>query len=181
MKITTKLLGALVIAAASFGARAADSYLYWMADNTIKNQLTGEAVDYTYVRVNFGGTVADADFNSGKVTGGTWLTPYYGGAAIGTADAGMDAEGVKNGGTYWGVFDYNSSSTFLFELFNEEDDVVGWLSTPIGIDFIATSSSQTGSTASAYTLSQVVPEPTSGLLMLFGLAGLALRRKRALA
>ena len=32
---------------------------------------------------------------------------------------------------------------------------------------------------SQFTTSQVVPEPTSGLLMLIGLAGLALKRKRA--
>lgn len=32
---------------------------------------------------------------------------------------------------------------------------------------------------SNFTTSQVVPEPTSGLLMLIGLAGLALKRKRA--
>lgn len=34
-------------------------------------------------------------------------------------------------------------------------------------------------TSSAYTTSQMVPEPTSGLLMLLGMAGLALRRRRA--
>ena len=32
---------------------------------------------------------------------------------------------------------------------------------------------------SAFVVSQVIPEPTSGLLMLFGLAGLALRRRKA--
>ena len=37
----------------------------------------------------------------------------------------------------------------------------------------------TNATASAYTTSQMVPEPTSGLLMLLGMAGLALRRRRA--
>ena len=31
----------------------------------------------------------------------------------------------------------------------------------------------------SFTTSEVVPEPTTGLLMLFGLAGLALRRRRA--
>jgi len=34
------------------------------------------------------------------------------------------------------------------------------------------------SRATPYVVSSVVPEPTSGLLMVFGLAGLALRRKR---
>ena len=179
MKTTTKLLTALAIAAASFGAQAAaDSYLYWMAGDTIKNQFTGKTIDYSYVKVNFGGTVSDANFNSGAVTGGDWLTPYYGGEPIG--DGRMSAAGAKAGGTYWGVFDYSNATTpFVFELFNAQNEVVGWYSTAIGSQFITSASSQTGSTGSAFTLTSVVPEPTSGLLMLLGVAGLALRRKRA--
>jgi hypothetical protein len=69
--------------------------------------------------------------------------------------------------------------SFLVELWNESDERVGYSDCSYAdlANYIYNSTTGGGST-SPMVVSQVVPEPTSGLLTLLGLAGLALRRKR---
>ena len=62
---TLKFMSMLAAAVAAGASQAdVDSYLYWMAGDTIKNQFTGKTIDYSYVKVNFGGTVSDANFTN---------------------------------------------------------------------------------------------------------------------
>jgi len=155
----------------SGGAFAADSYLYWMAAEDIVNPLGGDSVTYNYVRVNYGGTVDE----NGAVTGGNWLSPYVDGVkSSGTV---MTAKGAKAGASYWGdiVGDYNPYASIIFELYNDQYELVGWNSLIDAGEFLGTSTSPA---TKMYQLTSVVPEPTSGLLSLFGLAMLALRRRR---
>ena len=72
---------------------------------------------------------------------------------------------VANGSKYWVVNDYSIPDTYVYEPPN----------TPSATATIALS---TQGTAGSGTFT-AVPEPTSGLLMLLGVAGLALRRRRA--
>ena len=171
MKLINKLLTAATVAIVAQVAAAEDSYLYWMVDPNVTYS-TGGTVDFAYARVNFGGTL---DQLTGTVDGGTWLTMYSGGVAT---DANAMKKTVATGGaTQWGVVPSGSTASFIFELYNDTYGVVGW--SEILASALANNLGTASSPASsAYTLSQVVPEPTSGLLMLFGLAGLALRRKR---
>ena len=164
------LVLALSAAILSGGAFAADSYLYWMASDKIVNPLGGNDVEYSYVRVNYGGSL-DAD---GEVTGGSWLSPYVDGVkSSGTA---MTAAGAQAGASYWGdIGSYSSETAFIFELYNDQFELVGWNTLKNAESFLGTSSTLA---SGAYTLTTVVPEPTSGLLSLFGLAMLALRRRR---
>ena len=136
--------------------------------------------NYSYVRVY--------DTASGK-----YLTPIYDGSFD---YAYNEAKGYQSGlskatindAANWGEGFFasladidTSSASFVVELFNESGT---WL---------AQSAALSGSAAAAYIYnggisappavpwtagSFAIPEPTSGLLMLLGIAGLALRRKR---
>lgn len=169
MKSTKKLIAAIMIALAARGAFAvADSYLYWMVDGSVYNLISGEATTYDYVKVS-------------TDNGTTYLNWYQYDSSVGYSDSFGDVMYVgDNNATakaYWGVFDYAPGMSFLFELYNDDGTVAGFLNTPwVSSSSIANGSDQSGLTA--YTLTGVVPEPTSGLLSLFGLAVLALRRRK---
>ena len=71
---------------------------------------------------------------------------------------------VADGSKFWVVNDYAIPSSYVYE--------------PPASGTIATVTLSTQGTAGSGTFT-AVPEPTSGLLLLLGMAGLALKRKRA--
>ena len=165
MKLATRLIAAATIAIVSTSAFAAsDSYLYWMVDNPV-NLISGEATTFDYAKVSVDG-------------GQTYLTWYQYGSDSGSEKMyTVDGDGVSTGSAFWGTFEYTPGMNFLFELYNEDGSVAGFLNTP-WVSFASIASGTSASGATAYNLTGVVPEPTSGLLALFGLAALALRRRR---
>ena len=167
----TILLAALIGATGAF----ADSYLYWMV-NTADSSLDS---NYSYVRVY-------------DTASGTYLTPIYDGSfdyayTQAKGESGLNKATIEDAAE-WGEGFFaslsgieTSSASFVVELFNESGT---WL---------AQSAALSGSAAAGYIYnggisappavpwtagSFAIPEPTSGLLMLLGIAGLALRRKR---
>ena len=180
-RLAKKLLVAALAAMASSSVLAeADSYLYWMVEPDVYNWLdsTKTPIDYSYAKVNIGGNVD----KNGNVTDGTWLSPYFGGSPIEDGSGplvSLPSSAASNGPLYWGAITSEmAGNSFIFELFNESDEVVGWNSASYSevLKAIASGENPTGSTA--FKLTTVVPEPTSGLLSMFGLAMLALRRRR---
>jgi len=169
MKLTKKLIAAAAIALAANGAfAAADSYIYWMVGSSVYNLISGEATTYSYAKVSADG-------------GSTYLNWYQYNDGVGYSTSYGDQMWANEDGStpaaYWGVFNYTSEMAFLFELYNDDGSVVGFLNTQwISPSSIANGSSPAG--GDPYVLTGVVPEPTSGLLSLFGLAALALRRRR---
>lgn len=159
----------LLTAALVFGASAyaADSYLYWMLQDTQKD--TPAAWTYAMVKV-----IGASEDRSAKAA--AYLTSYdY---------AGVQKFGKESDGTY----DYisstlamigseylNNSYKFIVELYNG-NELAAYSSAIMG-DKIVAGSSVEGLTDNAFGGLQV-PEPTSGMLALLGFGLLALRRKR---
>ena len=88
-----------------------------------------------------------------------------------------DPTNYKNGDTAYAAILYVEGDNYMgnvatYTLASDLDATVGAMSTVIGGSVMG------GSTPTAWSTA-AVPEPTSGLLMLLGMAGLALRRRRA--
>lgn len=164
-----KLVAFLVVLA--FAGASQASELYWMLSNTTYNN------DGTYTTTG----IKDGDM-TGDITWNT-VTIYANGAVAQTISASdlYDQWDVA----FLNVDGYEASTSFYAEIKDSQ-----------GRDFNAQSATvqladlsnylfeggiiPTGGTAYAFTnFAGAVPEPTTGLLMLFGLAGLALKRRRA--
>jgi len=161
-----KMLAVLSFAFAAFAANASgDSYLYWMVGDDVYNLISGEPTTFDYVTVKANGS-------------DQYLSWYNQGSSVpeGTQMY-VDESGYGTSAAYWGKFEYRADTTFLFELWNEDGSLAGFLDSS-WVPSTAIATGDTPSGGSVYTLTGVVPEPTSGLLSLFGLAALALRRRR---
>lgn len=169
---TKKLLALIAVGFAFTAAHAAvDSYLYWMVDNATQN---GTPVNFDYARVTANGSYLNI-YNVD--TGLSYDSPYaasdlYAGGSVGNSTYGAPSMGVYSG--FDSSVGYN---TFLIELLSGEA-VVGSMSYSLAslTDYIYNSTTGGGG-VNALVVS-AIPEPTSGLLSLFGLAALALRRRR---
>lgn len=154
-----------------------ESYLYWMIGNE----------PYVY---GAGGSVSSLSGYKVQVYGGgladdKLLNLYYAPDGTGTPDVKEMAAGDAQG---WGLYavvpdTLDASASIFVELLNAADDkfmgianlgTFGDLS-----NYIASFSGMDTPVVSAKTINSfTIPEPTSGLLMLFGCAALALRRRK---
>jgi len=165
--VAVRILAVLVTLAALYAARA--DYLYWMIDGD-NLELEGEAFsDYAFARVK--------DLQSGQ-----WLHVYDASGSMTSATA-VDKATATSGPMLWGAFDAESSSSessFLFELYNDDHEVVAW-QTVLSSYLIDNIGNSLYPAFTPYMLTSVVPEPTGGMLVLLGAAMLALRRKKGCA
>lgn len=154
---------AVVVAGMQLSALAEGEILYWQINN-----LQADAAGYSYAQLYYSvdggetGTSLDA-------AGWTYVKSVNAGSEIGAALAsGMTGDTVS----------------FFVEYFNDANDKIGfsdataWSALAEYVSSVQSNppTPQAGAWVPNFT---AVPEPTSGLLMLLGLAGLALRRKRA--
>ena len=168
----------VVVAAIAFGAVAQASELWWTVET---NPTTVDDVPQTW-------TIAKLFANdSGD-------TKNFGGTLV---DSGIAADLADGGVVMSDISDYNSASSFYVELWNS-DQLVGKsyisMNNPNmfanqGAASMADLASHTRTSVrdtppsspysfENFTMSDVVPEPTSGLLMALGMMMLALKRRR---
>ena len=171
-KIVPAGLAFVVSCLLSLTLHADFQYLYWMVDISDQAASNPEYA-FSYATVSADGNVLTL-YNNDQTSAGTMFgvdgdnTPGY---TAGLVSAGGDPIYAGDVSSYLG-------STFLFELFNDDGLKVAWKSVSASAlsDFIGGTMS---TISSPYVVSNVIPEPTSGLLLLLGMAGLALKRKRA--
>lgn len=172
MKAVKLIVAAATVAIAATVVADANSMLYWMVDNPTYSY-NNESVAFKYAKVK----AVDDDVENGASY--LYVFNQQGSTGYDRAYA-LDQEGYTTGGIYSGLFD-SAVDNFLIELYNASNDLVAWQSVKYSQasanGSIATTMASGG--ANVYSISQVIPEPTSGLLILFGFAGLALRRKKA--
>ena len=160
----------MIIVALTGAALHADyQYLYWMVDETHDT----DQYQFAYATVKTG----DSSYlNLYDQSGDTGSYKFY------ISDYATANTGLSTSAGYAGLGDGNySDSTFLFELWNQYDEKVGWKS--VGYSALAGNifaNTQSGSGSTPFVVSNVIPEPTSGMLLLIGIAGLALRRRKQL-
>lgn len=143
-------------------------------------------------------TAPNADGSAGATAAaeasGTWLatvmlysdsactTPIEG--VTGNSSSTINAMGSNIAGTFGGAdFKYDNSTMYYAVLELSYTSAAG--TQTLTTDVVSTKLKTTGSTTLNFSTAisnaswSAVPEPTSGLLMLLGMAGLALRRRRA--
>ena len=166
--IIKKFTTAAFVALAALAARS--EYLYWMISQDPEAE-NYTAFDYATVKI---------DGQSGYLSLGDPDDPNanYGTAAVPDDGYSMDD------GAYALISGYQelpAGTQFLFELWRDgSDSRVGWARyTKSEVDrFTVDPFNQMAETPLAVTQPTLVPEPTSGMLLLLGIAGLALRRRR---
>ena len=175
-----KKLIAICAVALSASAFATDSYLYWMVDEAV-TWADGTATSTpTYTAARVGYAAADG---SGTTT---YLTIYKAsGSEVGDKlefDSAYGSSAHYAGGIASTL--QTTSYSFFIELLNDST-VVGTSEKLAGnalSSYLTSSMGGTNQPGEAWKggtfTTAAIPEPTSGLLMLVGLAGLALRRKR---
>ena len=161
-----KALASLVVAGA-IGAASAD-LLYWTVSAPEYDEnsgMEGDPVAYTYATVSADGGVSH--LKAYNQDGETEFWKLY---------AVKDA---NTNPTYFGSFDSSTTPSLLVELW-DGGGRIGWKSYSVAsiAESIWPADSTQGAGGKVLEVSRVVPEPTSGLLLLVGGALLALRRRR---
>ena len=170
------LMFSLTVAAMCFAAQAGNSYIYWLLGDPSQSGMEGGDWDYAKIAVR---SSQDGSFTSYLLMGDSVSDKAY----YDSADPTEIGPSFANLGGY-GSDEYS----FLIELYLESTgEMIGVNGQSVSYaellanDSIAGSMIGGGNAFDFSTLGYSVPEPTSGLMLLVGMAALALRRRRVQA
>ena len=129
------------------------------------------------------GKTGDADFDYATVSadnGSSYLNIYDESGDTGYSRLYYRDDYHKNSSDPAGVNVTGLSGNLMLQLWDDNSSLLGWqyLNLSALSDFIWSEGAEARGGAKPYSVSQIVPEPTSGFLFLLGAAGLALRRRR---
>jgi len=153
------------------GAVFAEDFLYWMVD-----QSNAEAGQTTYL-FDYA-TLREADSS-------TYLCFADANGDTGFTDILSDSDRLTTGDGAYSLVNSSYKGTYMFELWTTSAGsaptraAYAAVASDLLSDYIYSNMSLAGETPYTVTATQLIPEPTSGLLMLLGFAVLGLRRKRA--
>ena len=170
MKKQVILAAVLCMAATVARAAASDAYLYWKLD--VSNN-PDYAFSYAMIKAKSTNSYL---YYFGTDSADSKIDKFFGSADSGNLTAGPAFTGVGD----------CIGSNFLVELWadGKSDETEPTLVASGELTYASVQGSiingldTTGAQPYTVTATDLIPEPTSGLLVLFGLAGLALRRKR---
>ena len=174
-----KLLAMSLMLGVSCAFASDDMYLYWMLDEPTLGESAGSG-EATVKIAQFNGT----EWSKGGESG--YLTMYYDTGSGKSASGGTELafSDISDASPVYAFMGSSGADayTYFVEIYNDSgiyhSDGMSYSSLSAYISTIksgmATPSDPMGVTAFTYG---AVPEPTSGLLLLLGVAGLALRRK----
>ena len=166
---TIKLIAALAVMAVA-SVRADEAQIFWMVENakydtSLPPDIGGSAIYFLYATIT-------ANTSTGALDIGGAVAEEF------PTQASSLAEPV-----YSGIFDSSAVESFFVQLYDDSGTRVAWQTYSMA-DVVAANSiwhingPSMGTGATPYVMSTFIPEPTSGLLLLFGVAGLALRRRK---
>jgi len=166
-----------LIIAATFSVQA-ETYLYWMIDTAAARSA---GFDYKAAKL-----VASQSSTWSWAADANYLSPYGSDGAVSvTKQQIADADGMGDG-FYSALGSDTTGRTYFIELLADSGSVLAYSE---GLSYASASSYLSSLTqfdpgasslwtASTFTTAPI-PEPTSGMMLLLGVAALALRRRRA--
>ncbi len=175
----------ILVAAASLAGLVNAATCNWSGSAVALKSATDDPTKYTVYLLD--ATVTDASTMAGYLTNGD--TSYLAAATVTTTAGiavGSPATAARWGKNGFGSYTAGDAYTYYTVIFNDAVDSADYFmitaekaATVPSSGSLAMSFGSQASNSWVAMGSSPVPEPTSGLLMLLGMAGLALRRRRA--